>query len=124
MTYHEKLYRVWGQYLNYPQCCIDDFVERVAIKGEGLPKYAVDSPFYQSGYVPCKCCHNKTKSMTKEQAFKWFGRDPLEEYIDRKTHLQTTLDKVNTEKFQSIACNYDFDVVEYGLWIEQQLEEL
>ena len=64
-NYHEKLYRVWGEYLRYPQCCVDDFVERVAIRDESFPSYLLDSPFYQSGYVPCKCCHDQTKDMTK-----------------------------------------------------------
>ena len=124
MTYHEKLYRVWGEYLRYPQCCVDDFIDRTLYKGELAPTYMKESPFYQSGYIPCKCCHDKTKNMTDEEAFNWFGRDPFEEYVDRKTHLQTTLNKVNTERFQFISCKYDFDVVEYGNWIEEQLEEL
>lgn len=119
MTYYEKLYRVWGAYLNYPQCCIDDFIERIVHNDGGYPSYAEEGPFNMSGYVPCKCCHNKTKGMSKEEAFKWLGRDPFEDYVSAKEHYQSTLDKVNTEKFQIIACMYDFDVVEYGLWLER-----
>lgn len=124
MTYHEKLYRVWGEYLRYPKCCVDDFIDRTLFKGELAPTYMKESPFYQSGYIPCKCCHDKTKDMSKEEAFKWLGRNPFEEYVSAKGHHQLTLDKVNTEKFQIIACMYDFDVVEYGLWLERQLEGL
>lgn len=124
MNDYEKLYRVWGEYLNYPQCCIDNFVERAIHNDIGVPFYMRNSPFYLSGYMPCKCCYEETKSMSKEEAFKWLGRDPFEEYTSAKEHYQSTLDKVNTEKFQIIACNHDFDVVEYGLWLEEMLEEL
>lgn len=124
MIYHEKLYRVWGEYLRYPQCCVDDFIDRTLFKGELAPTYMKDSPFYQSGYIPCKCCHDKTKYMTDEEAFKWLGRNPFDGIVGPYYNFQGALNKVNTESFQFIACKYGFDVVEYGLWLERQLEQL
>uniref|UniRef100_A0AB39AJD8 Uncharacterized protein n=1 Tax=Vibrio phage P018-4 TaxID=3229728 RepID=A0AB39AJD8_9CAUD len=120
-----KSFTVSGEntYVTHDVVLMTSLIEH-CFKGELAPTYMKDSPFYQSGYIPCKCCHDKTKDMTDEEAFKWLGRNPFDVFTKREEWLLDTLDKVNTERFQFISCKYDFDVVEYGLWLEKQLEQL
>lgn len=105
MDNKEALFRTWGAYFNYPQCCVDGFVRRT-LSGEFAPTYMEESPFLYSGFIPCKCCHEKTKSMLVSEAVDWLGHNPFEKG-------GTALEHTQTDKFKFYAYNYGLDYHSY-----------
>lgn len=112
MTEQEKLYRTWGEYLGYPQCCIEDFVTRVVYRKEMCPDYMSTSPFYRSGFIPCEDCHTETKVMTKEESIYWLGHDPFYKETLVESYVRT-LKIVNSMDFLFIAYSFNLDVEKY-----------
>lgn len=120
MTNQEALFRTWGSYFKYPQCCIDDFVERFNNK-RGVPSYTNESPFNYSGFIPCKCCHNKTKGMDVEEAVEWLGHNPFGDTDGMLESYKNTLTTVLTEEFESAAHTFSFDREGYIEFLESQI---
>ena len=118
MTEQEKQFKTWGIYFNYPSCCVDDFVERIKNK-QPIPIYMKDSVFQYSGFIPCRCCHNKVKSMSVEDASNLLiGRNPFKDDTVYKT-----LEVIEEPKFKSIAYRIGFDVESYRKRLERIQEE-
>lgn len=88
------LWRIWGEFFNYPTCCIEAFVTRVG----GAPSYTKQSPFYCSGFIACPSCHEKTKNMGVFQATAWLGRNPFAAVC--------TKDAESSRKWRNIAKKY------------------
>ena len=108
MTEQEKLFRTWGIYFNYPVCCVEEFVERVK-SNQPIPVYMKDSVFQYSGFIPCKCCHNKVEGMSVEDASNLLiGRNPFKDHPVPKT-----LEVIDEPRFKFIAYCVGFDVESY-----------
>lgn len=97
----EVLWRIWGEYLNYPKCCVNAFVTRVG----GAPGYTKYSPFYGSGFIACAFCHKKTKGMGIVEASIWLGRNPF-------SRINTDRE-IATPKWAALANKYNYDVDYY-----------
>lgn len=124
MTSEEKLYRVWGEYLKYPPCCVEDFVERVVYSGENVPAYMSESVYRGSGFIPCTACHNKTKGLSKEDAAIWLGRDPFSASRDILQHFKNTLSTISQEDFKVVADKWGFDLINYRVWLEDNIDKM
>jgi hypothetical protein len=55
----KKRVRELGEYLGFPDCCIDEFVNR---RGHPGPRKLLGT-----GYVPCASCNNKTEHELVDQ---------------------------------------------------------
>lgn len=103
----ESLFRTWGNYYDYPACCINAFIEgRHHIE-------ARNEIFSGSGFVPCSACDSKLEGKTLEEAILWLGRDPF-----GGNSLEAFLKETYTEKFIAMANIYGLDVDSYrkAIW--------
>lgn len=107
----DKLWRTWGNFYDYPECCVAAFIHR-----DICPDYLTQSPFDGSGFVPCEKCHEVTKNLNKREALGWLGRDPFS-LRDIKDIYQETLDDLNTEKFHKVSVEVGYDYTEYKSWL-------
>lgn len=113
---HDKLWRTWGEFYNYPKCCVDSFLLQ-----SGAPEYMKDSPFHESGFIPCKTCHELTKSVDYKSANKLLGISVDNSIKQYKVHIKETIGKVNTKRFLDIAENLNFDVLKYLTILEEHV---
>ena len=120
MCNQEALYRTWGAYLNYPQCCINDFVERVLVKQEGVPSYINSSPFKYSGFIPCRSCHSETKDMDLEGITEWLGHNPFDE--GEECHTSFVLKRASSDRFKMCAYGFNLDYEDYIEFLKGQIK--
>lgn len=60
---HEEALREHGRKFGYPQCCIDDFIQRFIDRWfAGSNWHDETRPWYGTGYVPCPSCDSKIKT--------------------------------------------------------------
>ena len=118
---HKLLWRTWGIYFNYPKCCVESFC---TINKEDRYFGVEGDPFYQSGFVPCKSCYEKTKNMSQNEAEK-----ELRINIDRKVYsardlFKNTLTTTKGPKFKKIAKDVGLDYNEYIVCLEREYNRL
>lgn len=116
MNEEELLFRTWGEYLKYPQCCVDEFVNRV-MDGGAFPYYMNESIFDGCGYVPCGSCHEKTLGLTKEEAILWLGRNPFEEKRGQLESFKSTYKKTQCKDFKVVSDKHGLALDGYQEWL-------
>lgn len=97
-----KLWRIWGEYFNYPQCCIDHFCNPEV---KGYSQYTENHIARGTGFVPCPKCFHKTKNLSKEELIAWMGRDFFKS--------GNFLVEVTSAKWKKLADKYNFDRNKY-----------
>lgn len=117
---NKKLWRVWGEYHKYPECCVDWFVSG------GTAFNNRDHPSIGTGFVPCPKCQQTTKHMSRKEFFEWLGRDEEDfKAVTGSEMLEETLNVVLYDKeWKRIAEKHKFDYIEYLEWLENSLFSL
>lgn len=108
MSRNIELYKTWGAYFSYPQCCVDAFIKEEQYH---------ESVFSGSGFLPCTSCHEETKDMSTFQLIAWLGRDP---WLDTDG-IKDTIDRVVTEKFRNLSDLFGLDHINYRCWLEDMI---
>lgn len=118
MTDKEKLYRVWGKFLKYPQCCVDWFVR---VPHNERPEDYDPKAATGSGYLPCPECVENCNTI--EGLIEVLGRDPHKD-DSWKCLYEETLSNINTDEFREIAKEFDYDYEDYHKWVEDVYEKV
>ena len=99
------LWKTWGEFLEYPSCCVEAFCKEEHVR---------KSIFWGTGFCPCKSCHDKVEGMSYEEAVATLlKRDPNEGRTTMKQHLITVIKRVNTKRFKRISLIHGLDVESY-----------
>lgn len=113
-----KLYKVWGKFHGYPQCCVDWFVK---VPHYDRPKDYCSGAADGSGFLPCPECSSKCETL--EGLIKLLGRNPH----TGASYLETwreALKDVKTSKFDTIANEFEFNYTHYLEWLEDGYEKV
>lgn len=115
----EDLWRTWGLYLNYPKCCVDAFCEEDT-SNRGVNEE--EDPFYLSGFIPCKCCHAKTKHLSIKEANKLLGtsidNSPISSVL---VDFKNTLNTASGDRFKYLAEKVGLDYKEYLTFLAEEI---
>lgn len=129
-------FREVGALLQYPDCCVEQFVEQMESEADA-PAYLIedDSPFWGTGYVPCACCHDETKEMTADEADSWLAAQTgranfilgagLQQYVETQTELNPEKSEAHilSELKKSIAEAIEQEnSAQISRYIKQQLD--
>lgn len=115
----QRLWKTWGEYFNYPSCCIKAFINK-----ESKEYILENSPFYQSGFIPCKHCYGKVVNMSIEQANLSLGINVKHTTSNAVDLYKTTLKETSTDKFKEIANKNKLDLKGYSNFLTMELERL
>lgn len=111
-----KQWRTWGEFHNYPKCCVESFV----LQSEE-PYYMKDSPFYNSSFTPCKTCHELTKDVDYKTANNLLGISVDNRVLCNDNFIKETIDEVNTKRFLVIAERNNFNVEAYLKYLKENI---
>jgi hypothetical protein len=116
-TDEKKSFRVWGEFLGYPKCCVDWFVNiHYTEREEG---YMDTCHAKGSGFIPCPICNEKCHD--KQSVVALVGRDVFEGKTNYLGMLKKTLNDVKSYKYKSIASKHNYDYTEYLFRLEVEL---
>lgn len=99
--YYKSLYLTLGHFFNYPKCCVEYFISTDDHEYFFKSKHILNG----SGFVPCPCCFEKTKSYNKQELLIWLGRDPF-----KKTSVAICLERTKNTSFIGLAHKFDLDI--------------
>lgn len=99
--YNKVLWQVWGEFYNYPKCCVKAFI------GEGSARDR-QGVWRGSGFVPCIECANKLDGKDKEYFINWLGRNPF-----NRVDIGNTIREVKSAEWLCIANKHNYDIDYY-----------
>lgn len=100
------LWKTWGEYFNYPSCCVEAFCKEEHVR-KGV--------FWGSGFCPCTSCYDKVKDLSYEEAVTTLLKhDPkATDNPTVKGHYTQTIRRVNSDNFKRIALEKNLDISTY-----------
>lgn len=122
MTYTEdeiKSFKVWGEFHNYPKCCIDWFC---SVHYTERPDDYNSGAAYGTGYLPCPEC--SCKCNTEDDLYNILGRDiKLNQSTKPSEVYEETLEDMLSNKYKSIASKHNLDYTDYLEWVNTKCNE-
>lgn len=101
MTQDNKvLWRVWGEYHQYPECCINAFVEGKQSRLSGC--------WIGSGYMPCGDCAKVLEGKGVDELTHHIGRNPFTTFS-----IHRIISDVTSDKFIALSNKYGYDREHY-----------
>ena len=119
-----KNFRVWGEFLKYPQCCVEWFCTEHYTERPKDSDYGVADG---TGFLPCPDCRSKCN--TEQGLYNLLGRDiKSNQAYDIREMYKGTLGDMMSPRYKTIANKYDFDYTEYlneikAMWLTLNKEE-